>query len=238
MKSPFRHEDVKHYPGGKGLSFRHLINLMPPHSRYIETHLGGGAVMRNKRPAQVNVGIDIDERVAKLWERRQAYTVITGCVLDALPALEPDADTLIYADPPYLADTRRTERYYRHDYSERDHERLLELLIGVSSMVIVSGYPSPMYDRFLSGWHRISYQATTHNGPAEEIAWTNFTPGALLHDYRYVGSNFRERESFKRRAGRLASTLQTAGDLELNSALAILGERRPDALIAAARRVS
>lgn len=237
MKSPFLH-DVNHYPGGKGLSFRHIINLMPPHSRYIETHLGGGAVMRNKRPAERNIGIDIDERVAELWARRRHCTVITGCVLDALPVLEPDADTLIYSDPPYLPGTRRTERYYRHDYSERDHERLLNLLTGVSSMVIVSGYPDPMYDALLRGWHRTSYRAATHRGVAEEVAWTNYKPGSLLHDYSYVGSNFRERESFRRRAGRLASSLQDAGELELNSALATLGERRPAALIAAAQRVA
>jgi hypothetical protein len=34
--------------------------MMPPHDTYIETHLGGGAVMRNKPPARNNIAIDID----------------------------------------------------------------------------------------------------------------------------------------------------------------------------------
>jgi site-specific DNA-adenine methylase len=35
--------------GGKGKCYQRLINLMPPHQTYIESHLGGGAVMRNKK---------------------------------------------------------------------------------------------------------------------------------------------------------------------------------------------
>jgi DNA adenine methylase len=55
------------YPGGKGAAYKKLINLMPPHEVYIETHLGGGAVMRNKRPARSNIGIEIDSEVVEMW---------------------------------------------------------------------------------------------------------------------------------------------------------------------------
>jgi len=51
------------YPGGKGGVYHKLINLMPPHEIYIETHLGGGAIMRNKYPAKRNIGIEIDSQV-------------------------------------------------------------------------------------------------------------------------------------------------------------------------------
>jgi DNA adenine methylase len=238
MKSPFPQNRIGHYPGGKGLSFRNIINLMPPHARYIETHLGGGAVLRNKRPALQNVGIDIDPRVTELWRDRREFTVFTGCVHDILPDLQPDDGTLVYADPPYLPSTRRTPRYYRHDYTAADHERLLKLLLTLPAMVIISGYRSDLYEEHLGRWHRTTYEASTHRGLVEEVAWTNFKPGAVLHDYRHVGSNFREREGFKRRAGSLASALREAGEMELNSALASLGDSRPDAIIAAARRVA
>lgn len=51
------------YPGGKGTAYQKLINLMPPHACYIETHYGGGAVMRHKRPAADNIAIDINPDV-------------------------------------------------------------------------------------------------------------------------------------------------------------------------------
>ena len=39
-----------------------IIALMPPHDTYIETHLGGGAIMRRKPAARHNIGIDLDAR--------------------------------------------------------------------------------------------------------------------------------------------------------------------------------
>jgi len=42
-----------------------IIALMPPHDTYIETHLGGGAIMQRKAPALRNIGIDLNERALK-----------------------------------------------------------------------------------------------------------------------------------------------------------------------------
>ena len=49
------------YFGSKAASglYQNIIAMMPPHDTYIETHLGGGAVMRNKPPARNNIAIDI-----------------------------------------------------------------------------------------------------------------------------------------------------------------------------------
>ena len=38
---PFFDNAGMNYPGGKGGVYQRLINLMPPHEVYIETHLGG-----------------------------------------------------------------------------------------------------------------------------------------------------------------------------------------------------
>jgi DNA adenine methylase len=57
------------YPGGKGGVYQRLINLMPPHEVYIETHLGGGAVIRKKKQANKNIGIEIDPNVIELWTK-------------------------------------------------------------------------------------------------------------------------------------------------------------------------
>ena len=50
------------YPGGKNGPgvYQRIISLMPPHQTYIEPFLGGGAIMRLKRPASLNIGIDRD----------------------------------------------------------------------------------------------------------------------------------------------------------------------------------
>ena len=57
------------YPGGKSGPgvYHRLINLMPPHAVYCEPFLGGGAVMRLKRPAAYNIGVDLDSGVIAAW---------------------------------------------------------------------------------------------------------------------------------------------------------------------------
>jgi DNA adenine methylase len=66
------------YPGGKNGAgvYQTLINLMPPHEVYIEPFLGGGAIMRQKRPAALNIGIDLDAAViARFDDDARACTV-------------------------------------------------------------------------------------------------------------------------------------------------------------------
>jgi len=57
------------YPGAKsqmGVAER-IISQMPPHRVYVEAFLGGGSVMRKKRPAKLNIGIDKDPGVIHKW---------------------------------------------------------------------------------------------------------------------------------------------------------------------------
>lgn len=87
-------------------------------------------------------------------------------------------NVLIYADPPYLLETRGGKQY-RHEMTEQDHLELLEALKQHKGSVILSGYPSEMYDRELRGWsviHRKSYNQNSEQ--RTEVLWCNFeTPG-------------------------------------------------------------
>ena len=61
----------------------------------------------------------------------------------------------IYADPPYLLSTRRGKQY-RCEMDENDHLLLLEALMSHKGSVILSGYPSELYDKTLVGWQKIN----------------------------------------------------------------------------------
>ena len=56
-----------------------LIAMMPPHDTYIETHLGGGAIMRRKPAALHNIGIDRDARALDGFECDYPVELIHGC---------------------------------------------------------------------------------------------------------------------------------------------------------------
>jgi DNA adenine methylase len=212
------------YPGGKGRVWQHIVSLMPPHNTYIETHLGGGAVMRNKRPAKTSIGIDIDPRVIRMaggWD-------VPGLLLhkaDALAFLADhafDGTELVYADPPYVAETKKNRRYYRYEYTDEDHYRLLDALLRLNCRVMISGYPSSLYQKALEGWEVKEFVNLSHAGPRSERIWANFEFSSDLHDYAPIGDDFRERERIRRKTRRWVHKLASLPDIERRAVLAAL----------------
>jgi DNA adenine methylase len=67
---------------------------------------------------------------------------------------EVGSGTLFYLDPPYLHSTRAATDAYLHEMTEADHRELLDRLLLCRGKVILSGYPSDLYDRTLAGWRR------------------------------------------------------------------------------------
>jgi len=193
------------YPGGKGKTYQHIINLMPCHDVYIETHLGGGAVMRHKKPATTNIGIDADASVLASWSQMPGINVdlVHGRAEDFLKTYPFTGGELLYVDPPYLPETRRRAKVYRCDYDVDDHVRLLHILVSLPCMVLVSGYENALYDNTLQGWNKHTFQAKTHVDVRVETLWFNYEAPRLLHDSRYMGANFRQRQDSKRRLERL-----------------------------------
>lgn len=84
-------------------------------------------------------------------------------------------DTLMYIDPPYLAEVRHGTQY-AHEMATRDeHEALLDVLTSGVSMFAVSGYGHPLYDEAFAGWERHEFPARAMTGAARvEVLWTNF----------------------------------------------------------------
>ena len=117
-----------------------LIALMPPHAVYIETHLGGGAVMKRKPAALRNIGIDLDARALSSFECGHAVELVNADCHGYLADFAFDGSELVYSDPPYLRGARKSGRRYRHDYEDADHAALLGLLKGLPCAVMVSGY--------------------------------------------------------------------------------------------------
>ena len=176
-----------------------IIALMPPHDTYIETHLGGGAIMKRKPPALHNIGIDIDPRALAEFECDYPVQRVNGCAHRFLSDYDYRGNELIYSDPPYLPHTRTSGRKYRFDYEEQDHIDLLELLKRLPCHVILSGYPSALYEERLSGWRRLELQVMNQGGVRTEKLWFNFTP-ERVHWARYAGKNFTDRQRIKRKA--------------------------------------
>ena len=176
-----------------------IIAMMPPHDTYIESHLGGGAIMKRKPPALHNIGIDINPKAIANFECSYPVQLINGCAHRFLADYDYQGRELIYSDPPYLLSTRTSGRRYRFDYDEEDHVELLELLKRLPCHIMLSGYPSALYDDLLKGWRSLELQVMNQDGVRTEKLWFNFTVDRL-HWASYAGKNFTHRQSVKRKA--------------------------------------
>jgi len=217
------------YPGGKGAVFQRIINLMPPHRVYIETHAGGASVALNKRPARLNYLIDLDsEALANIAIPDAArWRLVNADAVTWLRRFEFQGDEFIYCDPPYLMSTRRQHRQlYRYELTTADHIKLLDCLTSLPCMVMISGYYSDLYaSRLVSGWRTETFQAMTRGGQmATEWLWMNYPAPVALHDYRHLGDNFRERERIKRKKQRWAAKWANLPTLERQAILSAIAE--------------
>lgn len=220
------------YPGGKGGDgvYQAVINLMPPHNKYIEPFLGSGAILRMKRPAPIwSIGIDNDARAIQLFQSiAPEIPNLKLLKTDSIWWLQAHSsemgpDTLIYLDPPYLMETRSCKRpLYRCEMSTDQHIELLTVILGLSCMVMISGYYSDLYSTMLKGWRTAQFQAQTRRGVITEWVWMNFPAPLELHDYRFLGSNFRERERIKRQQARWRRKLQTMPEHQRYALLSVL----------------
>lgn len=198
-----------------------IIAMMPPHETYIETHLGGGAIMKRKPPALHNIGIDRNERALARFACDYPVELIRGCAHAFLAAYPFRGRELIYCDPPYLHSTRSSARRYRFDYSEQDHMALLELLKDLPCHVMVSGYPSALYDERLAQWGSVELQVMNQAGVRTEKLWFNFTPDRV-HWASYAGRDFTHRQTVKRKAASWARRYQAMPRAERLAVLAAL----------------
>lgn len=99
---------------------------------------------------------------------------------DAVEVLErfdrPDA--LHYVDPPYVHSTRSRARRdrYRYELEDEEHRRLAEVLHGLTGMVVLSGYHSPLFDELYADWTHEERRSRTdgiRHRKSIEVLWLN-----------------------------------------------------------------
>lgn len=112
---------------------------------------------------------------------------LAGVVIECRDAMEicatfDGAFTLHYLDPPYMPETRSQKsrrgklRYhaYAHEMTAADHAVFLGKARELRGYVVISGYPSALYDEALAGWARFATQTFADGArPRTECLWLN-----------------------------------------------------------------
>jgi DNA adenine methylase len=88
--------------------------------------------------------------------------------------------TLFYLDPPYLHETRESKEVYDHEMSVAQHAELLYTVTRCKGKVMLSGYHSAMYHRYLKDWTAHEFNIANHAAKGKvkrrmtEVLWCNF----------------------------------------------------------------
>lgn len=137
-------------------------------------------VYARERSYCVNCWNGFPKGIAEAAERLKLVQIENQPALQLIQKFNHD-NVLIYADPPYLLHTR-SGKQYRHEMGEQDHLDLLAALKQHKGAVILSGYPSEMYDQELKDWSRVTKKSYNQNSdPRLEVLWCNFTLPSLFN---------------------------------------------------------
>ncbi|MDY6796987.1 MAG: DNA adenine methylase [Actinomycetota bacterium] len=120
---------------------------------------------------------------ARVWMKLpdrilEAAARLKNAQIENRPALEviervAYENVLIYADPPYMLDTRHGP-LYKDEMADDDHQVLLEALRAHPGPVILSGYTNGFYEEVLAGWATRRARALAEGGQErEEVIWIN-----------------------------------------------------------------
>ncbi len=111
----------------------------------------------------------------RLTIARLRGVVIENRDAKAVMAAHDGPDTLHYVDPPYVLSTRSDPtKDYAHELTDAQHGELLAFLQTLEGMVVLSGYPHPLYDNALKGWARMQRKALADGAKKRtEVLWIN-----------------------------------------------------------------
>jgi DNA adenine methylase len=224
-------------------TYQTIINQIPPHRVYVELFGGMLGILRHKRHAKYSVVVEKDSRLMATYTAKFGLRKITdlddilrkmevgGIGKDCFEAdvfdffddhrsftLMDKEDTFVYADPPYPLHTRSSDTKYRHELTDEEHVELLNLLNMFNhAKVAFSTYPNDIYYEYFMGrynWRFIEFESQTRHGKAIEQLWMNYPEPTELHDYRHLGSDYRERERITRKLKRWEAKFSELAPLE------------------------
>jgi DNA adenine methylase len=134
---------------------------------------------RDGRDARVNRWYNLPKRISKAVERLRSVRVENKDARELLKQYLHRPATLVYLDPPYLAD--RTNGYTHDENNPEFHRELLKLANRARCMIFISGYANDLYEQLLTkkrGWSRKTIKTTTRDSSGKihkrtEVVWMN-----------------------------------------------------------------
>lgn len=130
---------------------------------------------------QASAWLTAVEGLPAVHERLKRVVVLNRPAVEVIHQ-QDGPGTLFYLDPPYYHPTRASTDTYAHEMNEMDHRELLATITHEKRQgkFMLSGYPSELYQEFLSGWKRHDFDLPNNASGGDskrrmtECVWCNF----------------------------------------------------------------
>lgn len=136
---------------------------------------------RGGMAGDVNAWWTAIDLLPEIIDRLRRVQILSQPAIDAIKRFDhPEA--LIYCDPPYLHETRgpTSRDIYGIEMTEKEHVALACVLKECQSKVVISGYPSRLYDEMFSSWRTTEFDIANHSAGGHkkrrkrETLWLNW----------------------------------------------------------------
>ena len=128
----------------------------------------------------------LPERIIEVAERLRMVQIENRPALDLIEQYN-HSNVFMYLDPPYVFNTRNGKRkQYKYEMSDPDHEDLLTKVLVSKAKIMISGYESDLYNKYLEGWKKMYFTSCAERGSSrQEVVWMNYQIGQInITDYK------------------------------------------------------
>lgn len=115
-------------------------------------------------------------RLAKIVDRLRHFQIESKNALELFDKVN-HKNTIVYWDPPYKLDLRKSKKRYKHEVEDDFHNAIAEKVKNANCMVAVSGYDHPLYDKIFTGFYKtkdIPKKSNVGKIITQECLWTNY----------------------------------------------------------------
>lgn len=136
---------------------------------------------RGGMAGDVNAWWTAIDQLPEIIDRLRRVQILSQPAVDAIRRFD-DPEALIYCDPPYLHETRdhNSRDVYGVEMTDEEHYELGEVLNGCRAKIVISGYPSALYEEIFKTWRRIEFDIANHaaggrtKARKRETLWVNW----------------------------------------------------------------
>lgn len=126
---------------------------------------------------------NVDENMINVIERLREIQIENLDIIELINKYDNE-ETLFYLDPPYLPETRVSNKVYDNEMQLEKHKELVEKLLSIKGKVVLSGYDNNIYNSLaINGWKKINIGGYNNRcgdskgiktKTKEEYVWINF----------------------------------------------------------------